>query len=382
MRWTQARRGKWFVASVVALAATAAVTTLGVLAWKAAVEPGESEVSQEELDALPPVVFIWAERQRAKGTASGDLYAVDPGESSARELRTFPGLGSAADGVPYGVFDASRSPDGKRIALLLSVWNSDPDGQVALVDATGRRVRLLGRSSWTAGHARWSPSGRELAYTVLGRVLIHSPAPGTTRLVWRARGHRTIAGIAWSPDGRRLVVAEERKGLVAMSSIGTDVRRLTHGPDTTPEFAPDGERIVFTRDGTSPSLWLVGLDGRAPQRLTEGHSPAWSPNGAAILFARTRTITDEYGDESYLVDAYVVGGRGDELTRLTDDGASWPVAWSADGTKILFLRERRDDEAPDKPWQELWLMDADGDRPTRLPFNQDGWSVLSADWRG
>ena len=376
------RRGRWFAASVVTLAAIAVLTTVGVLAWRAAGDPGGSRLSQDELDALSPVVFVWAERQRAKSSASGDLYAVDPGERYPRALRTFAGLGSSAEGVPYGVFDASRSPDGKRIALLLSVWNSDPDGQVALVDAGGRGLRPLGRSSWTAGYPRWSPSGRELAYTVLGRVWIHSPARATTRLVWRTRGHRVIAGIAWSPDGRRLIVAEEGKGLVAMSPMGADVRRLTHGPDTEPEFAPDGERIVFTRQGTKPSLWVVGLDRRPPRRLTEGHSPAWSPNGAAILFARTTTITDEYGFESYVVDTYVVGSRNDELTRLTEDGVSSPVAWSADGAKILFMRQTQEDEASDKPWQELWVMDADGDRPTRLPFNQDGWSVLSADWNG
>ena len=70
------------------------------------------------------------------------------------------------------------------------------------------------------------------------------------------------------------------------------------------------------------------------------------------------------------------------------------MGWSPDGRKILIIREVSDKERlatkPAKvkkadrelyrPWFELWVMDADGGRPTRLPFNRKHWSVVDADW--
>ena len=47
---------------------------------------------------------------------------------------------------------------------------------------------------------------------------------------------------------------------------------------------------------------------------------------------------------------------------------------------MLFLRAALDANDPEKQVWELWVMDADGGRQTRLPFNRSALEVVAADW--
>ena len=56
------------VAAGVALLASAGVATLSTLGNE------EARISTSELRRLPPIALVWADRDRAQGNASGDLY--------------------------------------------------------------------------------------------------------------------------------------------------------------------------------------------------------------------------------------------------------------------------------------------------------------------
>jgi dipeptidyl aminopeptidase/acylaminoacyl peptidase len=64
--------------------------------------------------------------------------------------------------------------------------------------------------------------------------------------------------------------------------------------------SPDGTRVVFVLRTTDfednrgrTDLWTVGIDGTGLRRMTwdpaSDHSPAWTPDGSAILFLSTRS---------------------------------------------------------------------------------------------
>ena len=128
----------------------------------------------------------------------------------------------------------------------------------------------------------------------------------------------------------------------------------TRGWDEAPAWSPSGTSIAFQKafldagnygEGLkSVDVWTVGADGRDPRRVTRdgsASSPAWSPTGELLAFAR--------GDG-----VFVVRPDGSGRRRVARRADSTAPAWSPDGRRIAFT-------VPG----ELWVVGADG-RGTRL----------------
>lgn len=111
-----------------------------------------------------------------------------------------------------------------------------------------------------------------------------------------------IADVQISPDGEHVAYVTtpaSKEGEYPCSEIWLatvadgSLRRLTtsEATDAAPRWSPDGRRILFASDrkkrGTT-QLYLLSLDGGEAIRLTEGKggvSPAaWSPDGSTIAF--------------------------------------------------------------------------------------------------
>src|SRR5206468_1426281 len=86
----------------------------------------------------------------------------------------------------------------------------------------------------------------------------------------------------------------------------------------------------FTR-GVYPSndsIWLMNSDGSGQAPVTSGPgdlSPDWSPNGEKIVFGHNGAI-------------YTIGADGTGLTAVTSGVEDEKPKWSPDGTKIVFVR--------------------------------------------
>ena len=111
-------------------------------------------------------------------------------------------------------------------------------------------------------------------------------------------------------------------------------------------------------------IHIVNENGSEPIKVTEGGTPAWSPDGGKIAFS--------FGFNGFfgnVVDIYVVDANGENRVNLTQGkykGNSFP-AWSPDGTKVAFWSNR--EGQPD-----IFLMDANGTNPinlTRDPHHED-----------
>ncbi|HEX3236318.1 MAG TPA: S9 family peptidase [Gemmatimonadales bacterium] len=114
-----------------------------------------------------------------------------------------------------------------------------------------------------------------------------------------------------------------------------------------PHLSPDGSRVAFTRvvvddkrTGYETSIWTVATTGNEPPvRMTNGKhdaGPRWSADGSRIAFVRGGD-KDEDGKPRPPQIA-VLSLRGGEAWTITDlpKGAGHPV-WSPDGRRIAFL---------------------------------------------
>jgi Tol biopolymer transport system component len=337
------------------------------------------------------IAFIAAKpyRRYAGGVAyANELIVLDADQGGRRLL--------AGDAELLGL---AWSPDGRKLAFV-SLRAGLPNVFVMNADGSERRNLSHGHDYENDYAPAWSPDGQRIAF-------VRSPSlrPGSDSQVYvvNADGSRKrrlaskaapAAGLAWSPDGRKLLVGTlpgPRKLLVGalpgpptvelylVNADGSGQRKLTaiERLDGGPVWSPDGRKIAFSMHS---AIYVINPDGSGQRRLTNhGTQPAWSPDGRTIAFTRRRGSYSEISDgqtiafdrrrgkssEIYLMNADGTGGR-----RLTTRGAQ-PL-WSPDGGKIAFQSLR--DGNP-----EIYVMNADGTGQRRLThdlFNDVGvaWS--------
>ena len=186
---------------------------------------------------------------------------------------------------------------------------------MALTTANSRDLRHTDRRRRTAA-SRNCPSGGHDARS--GRFA--RPGVVTTRGRDRIHdaGRRTgFGGPTWSPDGRRLALAEGRyDSIYVVDADGSSLRRLTKRAYNEYAFAwsPDGRTILYGREDRL-GIYVIGANGRNDHKVTSD-SPApiawgalaWAPDGRAIAYATDRTGNG---------DLYVIGAEGRNKRRLT-----------------------------------------------------------------
>jgi eukaryotic-like serine/threonine-protein kinase len=143
----------------------------------------------------------------------------------------------------------------------------------------------------------------------------------------------------------------------------------THS-DFTPQYSPDGRRIVFSSDSSGAfGIWVSDANGANAVELFSqagkfSGSPCWSPEGQRIAF--------DFNLEGNM-DIYVIRASGGKPLRLTNDAADDQVpSWSRDGNWIYFtsLRSGR---------REVWKVPAAGGEAVQTTRNGGFASTESFD---
>jgi Tol biopolymer transport system component len=210
-------------------------------------------------------------------------------------------------------FSPVWSPNRRRIAFHRSgaVWlmNADGSRQRRLVagaspswSPTGSQVAFAsGRSVFIVGTARgtprrlaeghtpaWSPLGAEIAFARGLRVLAVNLESGTERLIANyegscpsdAEGFSSVAGLDWSPNGQRIVLAItcDDGRFASVSAVLTRADGTGSIPFPLRDFlyparlafSPDGRRVVFIAEETDPRMATVTLDAKNRTAVLRG----------------------------------------------------------------------------------------------------------------
>lgn len=269
----------------------------------------------------PALVFV-STRDNPAGTLANasEIYLMDADGTNARRLTD----NHDADSLP------AISPDGTRIVFdsnRLRTADQPINTQhlfLMNVDGTGQTPLTSGSS------ASWSPDGKQIAF--------HASASGA------AAPTRVEPG---APASDSDIFVADVEGLLKKRATP---RNLTNSPgtiDDDADWSPDGRRIVYTSraatargsnavNDPSAEIFVINADGSgSPVRLTaneeEERAPAWSPDGARILYVARKGGPD--------FELCVMNADGTGQTQLTDNAVGdLTSSWSLDGRQITFHR--------------------------------------------
>jgi Tol biopolymer transport system component len=231
------------------------------------------------------------------------LRLFQPGATGGPPPRVVP-----LTSYPGREMQPALSPDGKQVAFA---WNGEKEDNydiyVKLVDA-GTPLRLTTALADDLSPA-WSPDGRYIAFRRSlpdGDGIFIIPALGGAERKLAQLVPGASAGLDWSRDGNFLAIVDEiapsTPSCIFLLSLETgDTRQITWPPqaslgDSSPAFSPDGRYLAFARRRSSAvsvmDVYVARLNSGEWRRLTFDDRSiaglAWTPDSREVIFSSSR----------------------------------------------------------------------------------------------
>lgn len=203
------------------------------------------------------------------------------------------------------------SPDGSQI----SFWGLDNGLYIINEDGSGKSL-VIG----DAEPATWSPDGQKLVFIKDSEIhTVNKDGTGLTKLTNLGA---FLSDPDWGPASDPRIIfgydkENDESGIFIMNEDGSNLTRLTTGPDFQPSWSKDGTKIVFVRDGAYPWIYTLALNGGDPERRTAESdlevTPRWSPDGTQLTF----TTLLEVAGGGYNQEVSIGSSTGPGATNLT-----------------------------------------------------------------
>lgn len=308
---------------------------------------------------------------------------------------------------------------GFRVGPILFVSNKSGTNQLYSMNDDGSGVRqVTSDPNFPITFASWSPDGKKIAFTSdAGGIQNYGPAiyvmnadgTGLTKLT-RASPEAPNYGSgdrpSWSPDGRRIafhrVMIPELLGntdLFVVNSDGTHEERLTMTLDTAEiagSWSRDGKSLFFsyfdyTRTDSNGTLLenfriaRIDLEHRSVVDLSPiedvDSGPVNSPDDSLIAFSSLVSFSPGAGlaRQLYLMSA---GGSGKRKLTGNDYRNEYPVAWSGDGSRILYNAQNDQLLPYQNPPRDILIIGSEGGVTRKItPFDFKEAISYATSWR-
>lgn len=269
-----------------------------------------------------------------------------------------------------GVSGPAISPDGRHIVFTREWVDAVKDqsrSNLWIVDVEGTRVRELTRGSWRDQGAVWAPDSKRIAFLSDrdGSTQVHVLWPDTGDVAQLTHLTRTPRDLRWSPDGRQIaftqLVPDED------SPLKVELPKRPRGAEwAKPAVIVD--RLSWARDGQGPiekgytHVFVIdAILGGTPRQVTSGKyqhaQAAWASDGRTIYVSALRKPDAEYQRND--TEIYAVDLRNGEITPLTDrKGPDSQPEVSPDGKLIAYTGY--DDQNFTSHLSSLYVMDRSG----------------------
>jgi eukaryotic-like serine/threonine-protein kinase len=167
---------------------------------------------------------------------------------------------------------------------------------------------------------------------------------------------------AISRSGKLLAFASDRAGKGNLDlwlqyiGSGEPVQLTRHeATDITPDFSPDGTKIVFRSHRDGGGIYTISVSGADERRIApEGWRPRYSPTGEFVVY---QGVSRRHGG-----DLYVIAAAGGQPRLVSMAGGvvepTMPV-WTPDGKHLLFAGTR----GAEHDW---WVISARGGIPVPI----------------
>jgi Tol biopolymer transport system component len=213
------------------------------------------------------------------------------------------------------------------------------------------------------------------------RLVVAVSVAGVLALMIAASSSATRASGSRLVESKKGLLLFVREGFIySVRADGSRVRRLTRGED--PAWSFDGTRFAYDAltpgecGGDCPKVFVAKADGTARRRATNVPpsslvqlSPAWSPDGAQIVYSSSSLPVQSFG--------LAVATVGGSPRYITGDETTWDSApaWSPDGGSICFTRDDGLYVVTPTGEGEHRIVERGGGEPAWSP---DGRSILFA----
>jgi len=275
------------------------------------------------------------------------------------------------------------SADGKWIAFITVLDNGNTDIHAVSIDG---QSLVLTDTSAQEDELAWSPDSTQIAFTERAGAQTRIMSVDVKTSVAHKLADAPAWDLRWSPDGKSIAfVADllqpkddrrENSDVFLIPSEGGIPRLLTPGTprfrDTSPDWAPDSRRIVYTSDETGYSnLYVLDTQSGSRSVVTIGNvdllSPKWSPNGTAVAYVRHENSLFHVYTVSVSDGLTVRVSQQDGINAGFSDGyggvrpGPWgTLAWSPDGKRIAFTH------SDPSHTSDIWIGTPDGPHTSQL----------------
>ncbi|OFW47247.1 MAG: hypothetical protein A3J29_18770 [Acidobacteria bacterium RIFCSPLOWO2_12_FULL_67_14b] len=267
------------------------VVVLCLVVWAA--HPASQAPTRPSIDDLINLKRVGSPAVSPNGKQAA--YTVREANWDENAYETEIWIGDAASGTSRQLTNARKSsmlpawsPDGSWLAFV-----SDRDGkrQLYRIAVAGGEAEKLTSVDEGVNNFAWSPAGAQIAFTMSDPIaeaikerekrwgdiriedqdqryvhlhLLDLPTGATRALT---KGSFVVGSFDWSPDGGHLAFDHRATGdpadggtadisIVNVATGARDVVVAQEGPDTNPQWSPDGRRIAFVSAMAKPFFYF------------------------------------------------------------------------------------------------------------------------------